>query len=172
MGTRRSPIAISVPWDLTLTKWFHVFSELNHRRSQKARKVSEMMNRRAFFPFMAALASATQLRGAATPMRTAGVIPLPAPYQSQSATVVELNFAPGERSMAHRHPGFVIGYVVEGTFRFQMEGQPQRILRAGDTFYEPPGATHLIAESASAHRAARVIAIVIADTNKPIVEPA
>jgi quercetin dioxygenase-like cupin family protein len=145
---------------------------MDHRRDQRDRKVSEMINRREFFPLLAALASATQLRGAATPMRTAGVFPLPAPYQDQSATVVELKFAPGERSMAHRHPGFVIGYVVEGKFRFQMEGQPQRILHAGDTFYEPPEAMHLVAESASSDRPARVIAIVIADTNKPIVEPA
>jgi len=143
-----------------------------HQRGQKDRKVSEMINRRAFFPLLAALASATPLPSAPTPMRTVGVFPLPAPYQNQSATVVELNFAPGERSMAHRHPGFVLGYVVEGKFRFQMEGQPERILHAGDTFYEPPGATHLVAESASSDRAARVIAIVIADTNKPIVEPA
>lgn len=148
------------------------FSEMDHQRGQKDRKVSEMINRRAFFPLLAALASATPLPSAPTPMRTVGVFPLPAPYQNQSATVVELNFAPGERSMAHRHPGFVLGYVVEGKFRFQMEGQPQRILHAGDTFYEPPGATHLVAESASSDRAARVIAIVIADTNKPIVEPA
>jgi hypothetical protein len=81
---------------------------MDHRRDQRDRKVSEMINRREFFPLLAALASATQLRGAATPMRTAGVFPLPAPYQDQSATVVELKFAPGERSMAHRHPGFVI----------------------------------------------------------------
>ena len=30
---------------------------------------------------------------------------------------VEVNFPAGVRSVAHKHPGFVLGYVTEGEFR-------------------------------------------------------
>jgi quercetin dioxygenase-like cupin family protein len=128
-----------------------------------------MDDRRKFLLVLGALAAVPRL--SAEPLRTAGVIALPPPYNNQSATFVEIYCAPGERSTAHKHPGFVLGYVLEGEFRFQIAGQPERLLRAGETFYEPPGATHLVAESADAKQPARVLAIVIAESGKPLVEP-
>lgn len=127
-----------------------------------------MDNRRNFLFALGALA--LNQRSFAAPLRTAGIIALPPPFNNQSATFVEIYCAPGQRSTAHKHPGFVLGYVLEGKFRFQMAGHPERILRAGDTFYEPPGEAHLVAESANADRPARVLAIVIAEPGKPLVE--
>src|SRR5262249_21246571 len=50
---------------------------------------------------------------------------------------------PGFASPPHRHPGHhTFGYVLEGTYEFAIDrGQP-RLLKAGDTFYEPPTAVH------------------------------
>jgi quercetin dioxygenase-like cupin family protein len=63
--------------------------------------------------------------------------------------------------------------VIEGEFRFQISGEPERILRQGDIFYEPPGVTHLVSESASATKPTRVLAIIIADSaTKKLTEPA
>ena len=133
-----------------------------------------MEDRRHFLLSLSALAAAPRLfeEESPDPVRVAGVIALPAPFTNLSATIVEVYCAPGQPSTAHKHPGFVLGYVVEGTFRFQMAGDTARILRAGDTFYEPPAGTHLVAESTSPTRPARVLAIVIAETGKLIVEPA
>jgi len=50
-------------------------------------------------------------------------------------------------------------------------GQPERTIRAGESFYEPPGAQHLVSASAIADRPARVLAIVIAESGHPITEP-
>jgi quercetin dioxygenase-like cupin family protein len=86
-------------------------------------------------------------------------------------TAVELTFAPGERSAKHHHPGFVIGYVLEGEFRFQLQGEDARTLRAGEMFYEPPGAVHVVSESASASKAARVLALVFGPKGKPVSTP-
>ncbi len=33
-------------------------------------------------------------------------------------TASEVSYPPGESSGHHRHPGFVIGYVLEGQYRF------------------------------------------------------
>src|SRR5580700_9062279 len=126
-----------------------------------------MKRRREFLSILAALGAAgwgLQLGQAQTTspaVRTAGAVPLPAPYDKQSATFQELHLAPGRLSRAHKHPGFVLGYVIEGEVRFQVAGEPERILRSGDIFYESPGAVHLKAESASGDKPARILAIII-----------
>jgi len=130
------------------------------------------MDRRLFLSLMASFPAAPQLSEPPPRVRTVGTIPLPAPYEKQTATLVELYLPPGAPSGApHQHPGFVLGYVIEGEFRFQVAGEPERTLRAGDTFYEAPGAHHLISASASALRPARVLAIVIAGSGQAITEP-
>lgn len=37
----------------------------------------------------------------------------------------------------HSHPCPVIGQILEGAIRYQIENQPERILHAGDAFLEP-----------------------------------
>jgi uncharacterized cupin superfamily protein len=52
------------------------------------------------------------------------------------AVTVELE--PGSAGApAHRHPGPVFGYVVRGEVLFELEGEPERIVRAGDAFWNP-----------------------------------
>jgi len=130
------------------------------------------MDRRLFLSLMASFPVAPQLSAPPPRVRTVATISLPAPYDKQTATLVELYLPPGVPSSApHQHPGFVLGYVIEGEFRFQVAGEPERTLRAGDTFYEAPGARHLVSASASADRPARVLAIVIAESGRAIAEP-
>jgi len=126
-----------------------------------------MEHRRQFLSMLAVLGAAgSELQADEPPrrVRAAGVVQLPPPFDKQRATFSELYLEPGKGSTPHKHAGFVLGYVIEGEFRFQIAGEPERILRAGDIFYEPPGATHLLSESASDSRPARVLAIVIADS--------
>lgn len=39
----------------------------------------------------------------------------------------------------HRHSGPVFGYLLEGEMIFELEGEPERIIRAGEPFWEPGG---------------------------------
>jgi quercetin dioxygenase-like cupin family protein len=39
----------------------------------------------------------------------------------------------------HRHSGPVFGYLLEGEMRFELEGEPERLIRAGEAFWEPGG---------------------------------
>ena len=39
----------------------------------------------------------------------------------------------------HRHTGPAFGYVLEGEMRFELEGEPERVVKAGETFWEPGG---------------------------------
>ncbi|AWW42879.1 cupin domain-containing protein [Streptomyces cadmiisoli] len=40
-------------------------------------------------------------------------------------------------SPPHRHSGPAFGYVVKGEMIFELEGEPQRVIKAGETFWEP-----------------------------------
>ena len=57
--------------------------------------------------------------------------------------VVELTIAPKQAgqpaSPAHRHPGSVYVYVTEGTARFGVEGEPVKVVKTGESFFEAPG---------------------------------
>jgi hypothetical protein len=39
----------------------------------------------------------------------------------------------------HRHSGPAYGYVVKGEIVFELEGEPARVVRAGEAFWEPGG---------------------------------
>ncbi|MFF0310694.1 cupin domain-containing protein [Streptosporangium sp. NPDC004379] len=39
----------------------------------------------------------------------------------------------------HRHSGPAFGFVIKGAVDFEVEGEPARVVRAGETFWEPGG---------------------------------
>ena len=53
-----------------------------------------------------------------------------------------VDFAPGARFPAHRHPGEEIIYVLEGTLEYEVEGQPPVTLEAGEVLFVPARAFH------------------------------
>jgi quercetin dioxygenase-like cupin family protein len=59
---------------------------------------------------------------------------------AESMTVV-IEYPPGSRGTPpHRHPsGPAFGIVLEGEMVFELEGQPPRVVRAGEAFWEPGG---------------------------------
>ena len=63
------------------------------------------------------------------------------------ATAVEVSLAPGQASAAHRHPGPAFGYVLEGQYEWAIDDQPAKILKAGETFYEPGGCLHRVSRN-------------------------
>lgn len=89
--------------------------------------------------------------------------------------VVGLEFKPKgqQASVPHRHPGSVYVYVTRGTARLAIEGQPIQEVHTGQSFFEPPGALHTVAESASETESAAAIAVLIVPNGAPLltVEP-
>jgi quercetin dioxygenase-like cupin family protein len=51
--------------------------------------------------------------------------------------IKEILFAAQQKTGLHLHPCPVVGYVAEGMVLFQVEGEPEQVLKAGDAFYEP-----------------------------------
>jgi quercetin dioxygenase-like cupin family protein len=76
------------------------------------------------------------------------------------ATAVEVTMEPGQASVQHRHPGPAFGYVLEGEYEWAIDDQPPRVLRAGETFYEPTGCLHRVSRNPGKVKA-RVLAWVL-----------
>jgi quercetin dioxygenase-like cupin family protein len=87
--------------------------------------------------------------------------------QNWTVTASHLTFPGGAPLFpVHKHPGFLIGYVLEGEFRFQLQGQPEKIVPMGQLFYEPPESIHLIGSSASTTKPAKVLALIFTEKGK------
>jgi quercetin dioxygenase-like cupin family protein len=75
---------------------------------------------------------------------------------------------PGSSSARHRHPGHhTFGYVIEGTYEFGINGEPSRVLKSGETFYEPPTAVHSMSRNPSADSRTKILVFMIADQKNP-----
>ena len=56
---------------------------------------------------------------------------------------------PAESTSAkHYHPGGEFGFILEGVVTVATENEPQESLRAGASFYQPPGEWHIISTTA------------------------
>jgi quercetin dioxygenase-like cupin family protein len=84
------------------------------------------------------------------------------------AMLVEVRYGPGEASPPHSHPCAVVGYVVQGAIRSQVNGAPEAVYTAGDSFYEPPNGIHLVSANASRTEPAKLVAYLICDHETPI----
>jgi quercetin dioxygenase-like cupin family protein len=87
------------------------------------------------------------------------------------ATIVEVSYEPGGANTAHRHPCPVIGYILEGSMRMQVKGQPERIYKPGDTFFESPTDVHVVSANDSADKPARFLAYFVCDQKTPLSVP-
>ena len=85
----------------------------------------------------------------------------------KSLIAVQVDYAPGETTPAHRHDSssFIMAYVVKGAIRSQVDDEPVRVYHAGETWFENPGAHHVVSENASDTEPARVLAVFVADAN-------
>ncbi len=78
-------------------------------------------------------------------------------------TTMVVEFPPNGFSPPHHHGGSVTVYVLSGVIRSQLQGQPPIVYRVGESFFEPPGGVHLLAENMSATEPARILAVFVAD---------
>ncbi|HEU4641093.1 MAG TPA: cupin domain-containing protein, partial [Gemmatimonadaceae bacterium] len=72
-----------------------------------------------------------------TTLRTAPIDPRVLVEQVQ---ISRIEMPPHERAGLHVHPCPVVGVVLAGSVLFQVEGEAERVLHAGDAFFEPANA--------------------------------
>jgi quercetin dioxygenase-like cupin family protein len=78
-------------------------------------------------------------------------------------TIARVTYGPGGFTPPHRHSGTVTAYITKGRIRSQLKGGPLEIFDVGQSFFEPPGAIHLVSANASTTDWAELVAIFVAD---------
>ena len=95
------------------------------------------------------------------------------PGKSMKGILVE--YGPGEASPAHIHPksAFTYATVLEGAVRTSVNDGPPVIYKAGQNFTEMPGDRHTVDENASKIEAAKMLAVMVVDTDtkEPLLTP-
>lgn len=64
---------------------------------------------------------------------------LPEPLPVRRVEIRRITIGPGYAAGLHIHNGPVFGSIETGSAVYQIEGQPETVLRPGDVFYEPEG---------------------------------
>ena len=77
---------------------------------------------------------------------------------------------PGAAAGRHTHPGIETGYVLEGELSLEIDGQPAKLLKPGDSYQIPAGAVH----DAKVHgdKSMKVLGVYVVDKTKPLASPA
>jgi quercetin dioxygenase-like cupin family protein len=69
----------------------------------------------------------------------------------------------------HRHSGPVFGYMVEGEMIFELEGEPERVVHAGEGFWEPGGdVIHYQAANNLADRRSTFVVVMMCVPGQPM----
>jgi quercetin dioxygenase-like cupin family protein len=86
------------------------------------------------------------------------------PGKSLVALIVD--YAPGGASPSHIHAksAFIFAYVLSGEIESQVNDEPKRVYRAGESWYETPGSAHKVSRNASKTEPARLLAVFVVDT--------
>lgn len=82
-------------------------------------------------------------------------------------TSVLVTFPPGFRDAPHHHVGSVYVYVLSGTMRTAFASAPAVVLHAGQSFFEPAGVRHRIAQNASTTQPLRLLVTTVAPPDAP-----
>ncbi|MDU9389034.1 cupin domain-containing protein [Pseudomonas japonica] len=93
--------------------------------------------------------------------------PLPnVPGKSMRGVIVD--YAPGAASPSHRHPksAFIYATVLEGEVRSSVDGSPEKVYKAGEHWFETPGAFHGVSANASDSKPAKLMAVFVLDSGE------
>ena len=75
-----------------------------------------------------------------------------------------IRFVPRQTTGLHRHPISVAGVVTAGSFIFKREGEAEKIIKTGDSFFEPAGVTTERFDNASGTEPAEIVAFYLNDS--------
>lgn len=132
-------------------------------------------NRRTFFGFAAALLALVRTKAQPTPANSSAKEiarhALTGPQQGMEAVLVDVTSAAGAPSHIHRHPGFVLGYVLDGELKFAINSAAPQVVPRGGTFFEPAGALHSTGESAEPGQPVRFLAFLVLPKGSATVLP-
>jgi len=88
---------------------------------------------------------------------------------SKEAYLLDIDWGVGSSTGRHIHPGDEYAEIVEGELQLNVDGQPAKIVKAGETYHNLAGIVHETKNISG--KPARSIAVLIIDKGKPPTEP-
>jgi quercetin dioxygenase-like cupin family protein len=85
----------------------------------------------------------------------------------KSLIVVEVDYAPGAASPPHRHAksAFIYAYVISGEIESKVNDGEIRLYKAGESWSEPPNASHPVSRNPSRTMPAKLLAVFVVDSD-------
>ena len=89
----------------------------------------------------------------------------------KKAMMIEVDYKPGQSSIAHKHEGTAMAYVLEGAVISQVKGEKAITYKAGQYWYEPAGSEHLVSKNASATKPAKLLVFMVLSPDEQVLIP-
>lgn len=87
----------------------------------------------------------------------------------QQVVFMERDMAPGQSSGMHIHHGVEMNVLIEGAVRVSVQGQPPRVMHAGDSILIPREVPHEAVNIGDGP--ARIVITYVVDKGRPLKEP-
>ncbi|MGW8466409.1 cupin domain-containing protein [Pseudomonas sp. CLCA07] len=89
----------------------------------------------------------------------------------KKALMIEVDYEPGQSSIAHKHEGTAMAYVISGEITSQVKGEQPVTYKAGQYWYEPAGSEHLVSKNASATQPAKLLVFMVLSPDEKVLIP-
>ncbi|POF43987.1 cupin [Pseudomonas laurylsulfativorans] len=89
----------------------------------------------------------------------------------KKALMIEVDYQPGQSSIAHKHDGTAMAYVLSGAIVSQVKGGPAKTYKAGEFWYEPAGSEHMVSKNASATQPAKLLVFMVLAPDEKVLIP-
>lgn len=120
------------------------------------------------------LASAQQPAGTATtppmaPIKRTILQKADVPGTNLEIIYATVEISAGFKAGRHNHPGVVMAQIIDGDFWLQLDGQPEQVLRAGESLTLPDRAVH---NEGALVKPVKLNAVYVVEKGKPLASPA
>ncbi|WP_426204170.1 cupin domain-containing protein [Pseudomonas sp. TWP3-1] len=89
----------------------------------------------------------------------------------KKAMMIEVDYKPGQSSIAHKHEGTAMAYVLEGEVISQVKGEQAITYKKGQFWYEPAGSEHLVSKNASKSKPAKLLVFMVLSPDEQVLIP-
>jgi len=89
----------------------------------------------------------------------------------KKALMIEVDYEPGQSSIAHKHDGTAMAYVLSGSIVSQVRGEKAVTYKAGEYWYEAAGSEHLVSKNASKTKPAKLLVFMVLSPDEKVLIP-
>lgn len=89
----------------------------------------------------------------------------------KKAMMIEVDYQPGQSSIAHKHEGTAMAYVLDGEVISQVKGEQAITYKKGQFWYEPAGSEHLVSKNASWTKPAKLLVFMVLAPDEQVLIP-